>query len=131
MTPLMVAAELDKPEILQALIGGGANVNNVTSQGGTALLSAVANAGRGSLEVLVNAGANLDGSDNALYTAIRNGRCDSALYLIEQGADCTRTHSYYGDSPEELARNRLEKGETQFQEIVDKMDEQRPSLGRR
>jgi hypothetical protein len=130
MTPLMIAAELNKPKIIQALIDSDASVNNVTLPGGTALLSAAANPSFESLELLITVGADVNVAD-VLYVSVRQNQLVSAAHLLENGADYTAQHEYYKQSPEELARTQLKAGNAEFQRLVDKIDELKKSASLR
>lgn len=88
-TPLMVAGTLNKPEWVSTLIGKGAK-QGVDGQW-TALHNAAASGSVKSIEVLLQAGANINvlspNESTPLMMAARQGREEAVLALLKLGAN--------------------------------------------
>ncbi len=92
LTPLMVAARTGNLDIVRALLKHGAGVNAATTElGATALMWAVAAPHRPIVEVLLEAGADVEVSTakgmTPLLTAAQHGDIETARLLIAAGAD--------------------------------------------
>lgn len=92
LTPLMLAAGEDHPEIVRRLIDAGAAVNHVSAEGWTALIEAADEGSYASALVLLEAGAdpNLKGANNsrtALAMAASEGHTHVFALLVKNGAD--------------------------------------------
>ncbi|WDK20687.1 hypothetical protein CGRA01v4_11974 [Colletotrichum graminicola] len=90
--PLLAAARTGEQEILKRLVEVGADVNVFAGwDNSTVLFNAVANLPVESLQVLVDAGADVnlanEEGDTALIIAARNGDGDSVRFLLDNGAD--------------------------------------------
>ena len=111
-TALMIAAQNSNtlPEVIAALVEGGANPNAVDKNGITALMIAAEHESKHDLiQALVKAGANINAKDSnertALFRAVNQGKygVKAALSLIENGAD-VNIPSRYGETPLMVAR---------------------------
>lgn len=90
-SPLHIAAYRGNKEIIQILIGGGADFELKTPQGSTALRLAVEWGNINALKVLVEAGADINTRNDNGYTPLHgvasNGKLEMVKALIELGAD--------------------------------------------
>ena len=88
VTPLLLAAQMNFIEGVEALIAGGARVDVTNNTGETPLISAVHTRNTEMMEVLLRAGANPDRADNAGRSArdyaSERGAGDRSLAVIEQ-----------------------------------------------
>ena len=96
LTPLMTAARTGNAQVVRRLIGGGARVNNATSEtGSTALMWAVAEGHADIVRVLLDAGADARASTVKGFTpllfAARNGDIPMARTLLAAGVDVDHT----------------------------------------
>jgi hypothetical protein len=91
LTPLMRASLLGDTGRIQRLLSEGANVNEVSDDGSTALMWAAAGSHPDALEALLKAGANVSatGKDGAtaLMAAAANDRPKNLEILLKAGAD--------------------------------------------
>lgn len=107
-TPLLMAIQKQKPEIVKVLISSGANVNyqNINSKGATPLLLASGGNNVSILENLIQAGANLETSytdkTSPLMIAVGSGNIQAVKVLIKAGAK-VKIKNIYGISPLMLA----------------------------
>ena len=69
-TPLSLAGGINKPEYLDLLLQAGADVNDVSSSGSTALMLAAANCHHECVKPLIKAGADVNEVDNEGNTAL-------------------------------------------------------------
>jgi len=83
---LIIAATLNKQDILDYLLSEKVNVNKEDAKGRSALAFASFAGNLRIVKSLVRAGANMDQSE-ALPIAVIEGHTDIALFLIESGAD--------------------------------------------
>ncbi|KAK1983503.1 ankyrin repeat-containing domain protein [Colletotrichum cereale] len=95
--PLMAAASRGEQEILKRLVEARADVNVFGGwDNSTVLINAVANLPVESLQVLVDAGADVNladqEADTALIVAAREGDGDSVKFLLDNGADIFHTN---------------------------------------
>ena len=105
-TPLHWASQnrsQDGPEVLQALLNAGSNVNQIDYWRRTALIHASCNQDDSRcLDVLVNGGANLNSQDchqrTPLGYAAKMGKSNGLGYLLSAGAD-TRRIDVWGFPP--------------------------------
>ncbi len=91
--PLKVAAENDDLESVHWLLANGANVDQ-TSTGETALFTAVRHASLPLIQVLIDAGTDLNAQDCDLDSALfccKNS--NSAALLVDAGADPSKAAS--------------------------------------
>ncbi len=93
-TPLQLAAEKGRAEVVQQLIAAGANLEGAPLAGRTALHFAAANAHASTVEVLIQAGANPKAYDNMGYTplmmtAMNPSGAEVAKVLMRGGASAT------------------------------------------
>ncbi|KAK6356002.1 hypothetical protein TWF718_000375 [Orbilia javanica] len=90
-TPLIVAAEEGRDDVVRFLIEREANINAKDWDGSTALMSAASKNRMGIFRLLINAGADLeiknDTGQTALLTAVSGTRFEFVRALIDQGAD--------------------------------------------
>jgi ankyrin repeat protein len=105
-TALMIAAQLDRSEIISTLLNAGANPNQNTRSGDNPLIAA---ASRGHEEIVVRllrSGAEVDRRGGhrmtALMGAASNGKAKVVLVLLEAGAD-RRMRCDTGDTALKLA----------------------------
>lgn len=93
MTSLVkTAVRKEEPEILKALAAHGADVDALDSENYTALHHAAMLGNSGSVNALVEAGAdvgatNPDNGCTALHWAARKGHCEAMVALLRHGAD--------------------------------------------
>ncbi|KZL82888.1 multiple ankyrin repeats single kh domain-containing protein [Colletotrichum incanum] len=95
--PLIAAASKGEQEILKLLVKARADVNVFGGwDNSTVLINAVANLPIESLQVLVDAGADVNladqEADTALIVAAREGDGDSVRFLLDNGADIFHTN---------------------------------------
>lgn len=90
-SPLMLAAELGRGEIVAALISAGADVNLSDNKNRSALHLAVQHADTELMELLIRSGANLEATDDyqrtPLILAAEGKGTEVAEILIENGAN--------------------------------------------
>jgi ankyrin repeat protein len=96
--PLIAAATRGEDEIVKLLINAKAKVNIFGgSEVGTPLTLGAAFLNKGSLELLLKAGADIDlkeaDGDTALIVAARRGDKDCVQFLLEEGADIMVTNN--------------------------------------
>ena len=91
MTPLLMATETGKLEIVQLLLKHGASPNETNSSGMTCLMLSSINDHVGVAEVLIDHGANVNSLDNrgesVLMFAAQRGQTDMLRILLAAGAD--------------------------------------------
>ncbi len=89
--PLVVAARRGRPDVVDALLGAGADANATDFDGRTALMVSSANAHRAVAELLLaeGAGVNAQAVDGrtALMAAALNGHAEIVELLLDNGAD--------------------------------------------
>ncbi|CAN0016333.1 unnamed protein product [Scytosiphon promiscuus] len=110
-SPLQAACGRGHHGIIRALIEHGADVNAADLNGGTALLRAAANIDATAIDLLAEAGANMDDDscvygDTALGVAAAKGGVRAASALLRHGADINFKASRYdgrGQTPLLLA----------------------------
>ena len=90
--PLYKAIGMNYEEGVSLLISAGADVNYIDVNGSTALHKAAMDNSAGCIRLLLDAGANVDGtgdidSDTPLYNAALWGNIEAMRILIEAGAD--------------------------------------------
>ena len=90
-TPLMIAAQLGKVELVQAILGAGADLDARDSSGATALTLAASNGQAEVVSVLLRAGADPAAPNytgwSPLHAAALNGFPDVVTLLLDAGAD--------------------------------------------
>lgn len=89
-TPLMIAVEYERHELIKILLEHGADTEYTTIYGNTALLLAVIYQNHEIMKILLDAGANVNVINTSKYTplmyAIDNSQIDDVKLLIEKGA---------------------------------------------
>ena len=89
-TPLVEAAHQDNLPKVEALIKGGASVNQANRYGVTPISLACQNGNSEMVARLLNAGADanlvLPGGESPLHTASRTGKLKSVRFLVDAGA---------------------------------------------
>lgn len=94
-TPLHIAAQRDRPEIIPVLVGGGADVNRADTQGQSPLFYAADGGCLDSLQQLLALKADPNhaafSGRTALFAAALKGRADIITALIDGGADPNHT----------------------------------------
>ena len=95
-TPLLLAAESGRSDVLSTLLAGGSNVHATTSTGASALHLAAAAGRADALSVLLRHGADVDQRESAhaqtpLMWATAGNRLEALATLIEAGADVSLT----------------------------------------
>ena len=83
-TPLIMAAKMNRQDILELLVNRGANVNATSKSGNCALYAAVNNGNVNMARYLLDHGAKVRRS---LFIAVDNGNLEMCKLLIERGAD--------------------------------------------
>lgn len=91
VSALAKCAATASPEVLSALLAGGAEVNAVDQKGQTALMHAAAAGNLDNLHLLLAAGAKLNvatkANFTALFFALKSGNAQAAMALLEAGAN--------------------------------------------
>lgn len=87
VAPLKLAASQGFADIVQMLIGHGADVNHAVNSRDTALCTAVQMNHENIVRLLMDLGADHDSINNGLLAAASLGRTDIAQLLLEAGAD--------------------------------------------
>jgi ankyrin repeat protein len=109
MTPVMKAASVGKPELVELLIKHGADPNKRGSHQRTALQYAAEKNRLAVAKVLLKHGADINGTDNTrlspLTMAADRGYHDLAMYLIDKGADVNIQHTQGWTALIDAARN--------------------------
>lgn len=107
-TPLHAAAELDRPEVLEALIAAGLPADAASRTGTTPLLVAADRGRRANVQALLNAGAPVNAKnavgDTPLICAVRNGHKEVARLLLAHDAN-PRQRNQRHESARDLAEN--------------------------
>jgi hypothetical protein len=105
-SPMVLAARTGNPEVVQALVGAGANASDRCLSGTTPLIAA-ASGNAGAVKVLLAAGANPNIRDfrgrTALMMAVSMKRANIVRALIQAGAAIT-VKDQFGRSPLVMAR---------------------------
>lgn len=83
-TPLIMAAKMNRQDILELLVNRGANINATSKSGNCALYAAVNNGNVNMARYLLDHGAKVKRS---LFIAVDNGNLEMCKLLIERGAD--------------------------------------------
>src|SRR5215470_11946842 len=117
-TPLLVASRNGNAEMIDALLAGGAEVNNATTNGTTALMLAAAAGKVDAVKALVAKGANVNAKENvkgetALTFAAAYGRTDVVRELTAHQADVsvtTKVQDLASFAKEEQERLLAERG---------------------
>lgn len=104
MTPLLYAAEWNRPAFATRLVELGADPNRRDWQGYTPLTFALCHRAHSLVHCLVAAGANVS---HHLCDQIMRGHCDNASYLLSRGANANM-HDEHGRSALALAAMRGE-----------------------
>lgn len=96
-TALIRAAYHERPDMIDILVGAGADVNAVDEDGWTALITAVNWGNKEIVCQLLKAGANVDISDNEGWTPLMHAVCkgyeDIIFTLVSAGADINTRNS--------------------------------------
>jgi ankyrin repeat protein len=124
-TPLIIASQEGYKEIVEYLLGAGANVNGAGSEGTVPLGYAIMSEEAGTAQhdsivhTLLDAGANVNavtkGGGTALMVAAEEGKDNIVRALLDKGANVNATTTE-GESPLMLA----EKGD--HKEIIDMLE---------
>ena len=98
ITPLMAAVRANRPEIAELLIDRGARVRAADRRGFTALHYAAQNGMTRTAGLLLDRGASINapagtGHYTSLQLAVIASRDDTAVLLVERGADVTRRNA--------------------------------------
>ena len=98
-TPLLLAAEYGHKEIVDLLIGNGANVNSVDPESCSPLYYASLNGHIGIIKTLIDKGADVNiqnkhGLGTAILSAIYKGQIEAAKLLLDAGADIYLSHKF-------------------------------------
>lgn len=100
-TALHWAVRLDRVELVQALVRGGAQVNAPNRYAITPLALAAVNGSAAVVDLLLKAGANPNttGADGetVLMLAARTGRPEAVQLLVARGADVSAREAWQGD----------------------------------
>jgi ankyrin repeat protein len=90
-TPLMVAVQYGKRELVGALLGMGADVNAESGDGATCVSRAIEKNDLDTLKLLLEAGADIERKSAGFYgplsLAVVRGHLPIIEYLLAQGAD--------------------------------------------
>jgi ankyrin repeat protein len=109
VTGLQVAASFGLTEIIQLLLGKGANVNEKDEYGWTALHRATENGHLAAVQLLLEKSADVKANANyggtALHRAAKNGHEAVARLLLEKGADLEAEDNYGGTALHRAAKN--------------------------
>lgn len=109
MTPVMKAASVGNPELVELLITHGADPNKRGSHQRTALQYAAEKNRLAAAKILLKHGADIDGTDNTqlspLTMAADRGYHDFAMFLIDKGADVNVQHTQGWTALIDAARN--------------------------
>lgn len=102
-TALNVAVELDKKAIVRILVEAGSDVNHDTSRLGTPLSYVAYFGDAGMIEILLDAGAEVDlpskwHHDAPLLNACLRGKYENVKLLLDRGAD-VNLRNEYGNTP--------------------------------
>src|SRR5207244_6655205 len=118
-TPLLVASRNGDAAMVDALLGGGADPNNATANGTTALMLAAAAGRNDAVKVLLAKGANVNAKENVkgetpLTFAAAYGRADVVRELTAHKADVsvtTKVQDLAAFAKEEQERLIAERGQ--------------------
>ena len=101
-TSLQVAAGYDDRKTIDALLKGGADINETDFRGFTALMQAASNGTLETVRMLLDRGADLNKGSSLhgtpLVLAAGNGRTEVVKLLLDRGADMNRV-KFGGDTP--------------------------------
>jgi uncharacterized protein len=109
LTPLQCAAYHGHVAVIDVLLRGGAHVDAINADGGTALTFAAALGQLSCIAALVDAGADLawmnHSGNTALHTTVAWAKHDCARFLLDAGAD-TQQRNNHGQRPVDMVSGR-------------------------
>ena len=101
-TPLYLASQLGKADVVQALLSAKADANIPTSNGQTALMAAAAEGHADIVKALISVGANIEAttinSETALILASQFGRNEVVELLLANKANVNKTDNRGGSA---------------------------------